>query len=249
MGTIKPIPAIDLLDGKVVRLMQGDYNKVKHYDINLYRTIEQWCLEGVRTIHLVDLDGARTGIVSTNNRKIFEKIARAFPDLTVQVGGGIRGAMQALIYLEAGISHLVLGSLLIKNIELSKEVISSFPDKIYLGLDLRNNKLTTQGWRADHDLTASTLINDLSDVPYLGIISTDVNRDGMLSGVNAKALKEIAQLTTKPCIASGGFKSTEDVQALMDLSQPNITGVIVGRSLLEGTFTLKDFFKVANATD
>jgi phosphoribosylformimino-5-aminoimidazole carboxamide ribotide isomerase len=234
------IPAIDILNGKVVRLTQGDYNRVDHYSMNPVDTAKAFQDNGATRIHLVDLDGAKDGHLT--NRKTFEAIRKSV-SVPLELGGGIRSQENLTTLFDIGIDFLILGSLFIKDPELSLELCNTFPNKIIAGIDAHGENVAIQGWIESSTTTIESLLNTLKDTPLESIIYTDISKDGTLQGPNIHALKNIAQKTHHAIIASGGVGVLDDIKAIQTLPEKNIIGCIVGKALLSGKIPLNTLWK------
>lgn len=237
-------PAIDLKDGKAVRLKQGDYDQVTQYSDDPLALARRFAEEGAKWIHIVDLDAAKAG--KPVHRELIARIAREVP-AQLQVGGGIRNAETAGQYLEDGVARVVVGTKATQDPDFLAELGNQFPGKIALGLDTKSGKIAVHGWT---ETTGLTVQEYLKTAPLAGIsclIFTDIARDGMLSGPNIPALKEVMAATALPVIASGGVSSLEDLQALVDLEDCRLLGAITGKALYEGKFNLREALKVAES--
>lgn len=229
------IPAIDILDGRVVRLTQGRYDKVEFYEKTPVEFAKYFVDNGIKRIHLVDLDGAKDGTLV--NRHVFESI-RKNVSCELELGGGIRTHDNAKALLDIGINYLILGSLLIKNFELAKTIIHQFPKQIIAGIDTKDNKVSIEGWLEGSQQSAETLLESLENLPLNSIIYTDIAKDGTLEGPNIEGLQNICQKTTHPVIASGGIGCLEDIQLIQNLQLKQIQGIIVGKAILSGKLSL-----------
>ncbi len=228
------IPAIDLLGGKVVRLKKGDMDKFTVYSDNPLQIAENFQLMGVRRLHIVDLDGAKQG--ESVNFDIIKNIA-TYTDMEIEVGGGIRNAERASEYFEIGVNYVILGTLAVKNPELTKVIASEFPDKIILGLDARNGILSCDGWYENSELSVEELLDEYRGYPFNSVIYTDILRDGMLEGINYDSTQKVAERSPFAVIASGGFKSNADILELKKLK--NVIGCIVGKAYYEGLVDIR----------
>jgi len=227
------IPAIDLKDGRCVRLKQGDMNAETVFSDDPGAVARQWVEQGARRIHLVDLNGAVTG------RPRNEAAIRAIVDsvggnVPVQLGGGIRDLDTIERYLDDGISYVIIGTAAVKNPGFLHDACSAFPGQIIVGLDARDGKVATDGWSklTRHDVL--DLARKFEGYGVEAVIYTDIGRDGMLTGVNVEATVRLARELRIPVIASGGFASLEDVEKLCAIEADGVTGAILGRALYEG---------------
>lgn len=235
-----PIPAIDIQNGKCVRLKKGDLSSTKIYYKKPLDAATHWIKEGTKNLHLVDLDGAKSG--RPENLKYILEIKEKFPDVNLQLGGGVRDLNTLELIFKSGVDNVILGSIAIKNKEIFEQACLAFPNQIILGVDAVNGFLATEAWTEASKLSASDLITSYKELPIKSIIYTDINKDGMLSGPNLEETSEIAKLSPFPVIASGGVKDTND---LINLSKiPNIIGAICGVSLYENKINLKEALKM-----
>lgn len=234
-------PAIDILDGNCVRLLQGDYEKSKIYGQNPADMAERWCSDGAECIHLVDLNGARDGIKFNFDavRDIIEAV-----NVPCQLGGGIRDESAIREYLELGVSRLVVGTKALKDPEWLAEMAEKYPDRLAIGIDARHGKVATDGWQQVSEMTAIEFAKRISHLPIAGLIYTDILKDGMLAGPNVEAVSEFNDAVSVPVIASGGVTTQEDVAQLASL---NVSGCIVGRALYEGKLDLREVLDIAKA--
>jgi len=228
------IPAIDLLGGNVVRLQKGDMDKFTVYSDNPLQTAENFQHMGVKRLHIVDLDGAKQG--ESVNFDIIKDIA-TYTGMEIEVGGGIRNAERASEYFEIGVNYVILGTLAVKNPELTKAIASEYPDKIILGLDARNGILSSDGWYEDSEQSVEELLNEYREHPFNSVIYTDILRDGMLEGINYDLTRKVAECSPFPVIASGGLKSNADILELKTLK--NVIGCIVGKAYYEGLVDIR----------
>ena len=224
------IPAIDVKDGRCVRLRQGDMAAETVYSTDVPSMARRWEEAGARMIHLVDLNGAVEG--EPKNFPHIEAVRKAVR-VEVQVGGGIRNLSTVRRYLEAGVSRVVLGTAALADRKFLDDACREFPRRILLGLDARDGKVAVKGWTSVSETAALDLLKELSGYPIGAVIYTDIARDGMLGGPNLTALREIAAYSSFPVIASGGISRIEDLKAVQSLG-PQITGAIVGKALYDG---------------
>ncbi len=231
------IPAIDLLDGKCVRLYQGDYNQASIFSDNPVEIARQWTAEGATRLHVVDLDGAKAG--KSLNLSVIEAIAKAIA-IPVQVGGGLRDRPGVSRLLNTGVQRAILGTVAVEKPELVTELCNEFPEQIVVGIDARNGKVATRGWLETSEVAATDLAQRMAQQGAAAIIYTDIHRDGTLSGPNMSALRELAESIDIPVIASGGVSSLTDLLSLLSLESAGVTGVIVGRAIYTGDVSLKE---------
>jgi phosphoribosylformimino-5-aminoimidazole carboxamide ribotide isomerase len=227
------IPAIDLKDGRCVRLRQGDMQDATIFSEDPAAMAKRWLDLGARRLHLVDLNGAVAGKPKNELaiRSILKAIDGAIP---VQLGGGIRDLDTIERYLDAGLSYVIIGTAAVKNPGFLHDACGAFPGNVIVGLDAKDGKVATDGWSklTGHDVL--DLGKKFEDYGVEAIIYTDIGRDGMLSGINIEATVRLAQGLKVPVIASGGAGSLEDIRALCDVEHEGINGVILGRALYEG---------------
>jgi len=227
-------PAIDILDGKCVRLIQGDYNQEKIYSDSPVDMAQDWVDQGAEFIHIVDLDGAKTG--ERVNHTVIKQIAQNL-NIPVQVGGGIRSMDTVRNLLDNGVSRVIIGTAAIQNPEFLKEAVSTYGGKIAVSLDARNGFIATDGWTDTSEVKAIDLVKDLEQVGVQTIIYTDIAKDGMLQGPNFEELEAMNTATHVNVIASGGVSTVDDVKALR---QMDMYGAIVGKALYDGTVQFKE---------
>ena len=231
------IPAIDLLDGKCVRLYQGDYDRASIFNDNPVEVARQWASEGATRLHVVDLDGAKEG--KSVNLSVIEAIARAI-DIPVQVGGGLRDRDLVSRLLDTGVQQAILGTIAVENPQLVTQLCREFSDRIMVGIDARNGKVATRGWLETSEVEATKLAAEMAQAGAAAIIYTDIHRDGTLSGPNMEALRELAESIDIPVIASGGVSSLTDLLSLLSLESAGVTGAIVGKAIYTGDVSLKE---------
>ncbi len=231
------IPAIDLLDGRCVRLYQGDYAQSEVFHDDPVVVAQEWVAQGATRLHLVDLDGAKAGHVV--NGDVIEAIARAVP-VPVEVGGGLRDRQSVAAVLGLGVRWAILGTVAVEDPALVAQLCQAFPGQIIVGIDARNGKVATRGWLETSEIDAIPLAQQMTDLGAAAIIYTDIHRDGTLQGPNREALQELASAISIPVIASGGISSTRDLMSLMALEPMGVTGAIVGRALYTGALSLRD---------
>jgi len=224
------IPAIDLKDGRCVRLRQGDMAAETIYSGDVADVARKWQESGATVIHVVDLNGAVDG--EPKNLPHIQSIVRSV-SASIQVGGGIRTLDTVRQYLNAGISRVVLGTAALTNRTFLAEACREFPHRVLLGLDAKDGRVAVKGWTAVSEVKAIDLLQELSDCAIGAVIYTDIARDGMLNGPNLSALQEIVGCSPFPVIASGGITSLEDLRAVQSLGA-KIEGAIVGKALYDG---------------
>ncbi|MBE8190180.1 MAG: 1-(5-phosphoribosyl)-5-[(5-phosphoribosylamino)methylideneamino]imidazole-4-carboxamide isomerase [Candidatus Thioglobus sp.] len=227
------IPAIDLKNGQCVRLKQGRMSDSTVFSDSPVAMARRWVEAGARRLHLVDLDGAFAG--KPINAEIVTEISKTFPQLPVQIGGGIRDMKTAQAYINAGVSYLIIGTMAVENPKFIAQLCREFPGKIIVGLDANNGLVATDGWAQQTDLAAVDLAKRFEQDGVKSIVYTDIARDGMMQGLNISATIALANSTTLPIIASGGITDLEDISDLLNAECPGIIGAITGRAIYAGT--------------
>lgn len=230
------IPAIDLKDGHCVRLRQGRMEDVTVFSEDPVAMAGQWVEAGAQRLHMVDLNGAFAG--KPINAQVIRRIANAFPDLPIQVGGGIRDTDTVDAYLNAGVSFVIIGTKAVKEPHFVKTLCLEYAGHIIVGLDARNGKVAMDGWSklSRHDVIDMARVLEGDGVE--AIVYTDIGRDGMMQGVNVEATAAIARAINIPVIASGGISHLDDLRALCKVQEEGIMGAIIGRALYEGDIDL-----------
>lgn len=232
------IPAIDLKDGQCVRLRQGLMDQSTVFSDDPVATATRWVDEGARRLHLVDLNGAFEG--EPVNAAAVEAIAKAHPDLPIQLGGGIRDLPTIERYLSAGVNWVILGTKALKDPAFVRVACREFPDHIMVGIDAKGGMVATDGWAEVSAVRATELGQRFEQAGVSAIIYTDIDRDGMMQGVNVPATVEMAKATGIPVIASGGIHHIDDVRALAGYIREGIAGAITGRAIYEGSLDLAE---------
>jgi len=233
------IPAIDLKDGKCVRLRQGDMSTATVFSDDPVAMAKHWAAQGARRLHIVDLNGAVAGRPK-NEKVIRDMIAAVGEQVPIQIGGGIRDLDTIESYLDAGVTYIVIGTAAVKNPGFLSDACYAFPGHIIAGLDAKDGKVAVEGWSklTGHDVV--DLAKKYEEYGIEALVYTDIGRDGMMSGVNIEATLRLAQATKTPIIASGGLNSVADVQAVCQKLVPEgVIGAIAGRALYEGKLELK----------
>lgn len=231
-------PAIDLRNGNAVRLTQGDFNKETMYSNSPEEVAKEWETKGAEYLHIVDLDGAKTGI--SKNEAFIKEIAKQ-ASIPVQVGGGIRSLDVVDKYLSAGVARTIIGTAAITDPDFLKEAIEKHGDKIAVSIDARNGYVATDGWTKDSTTKAIDLVSELERMGLRTIVYTDILKDGMLKGPNFEELQTINEATTMNVIASGGISSKDDIAKLKSM---NMYGAIVGKALYDGRLQLEQLLEV-----
>ena len=231
------IPAIDIKDGKCVRLAQGKFDHVTKYADNPVDVALKWKDQGAEVLHIVDLDGSVVG--KPRNVDTILEIAQTV-DVPVQLGGGIRNMETIAFYLGNGVSSVILGTAAVYDKEFVRKAGKKYPEKIILGLDALEGKLGTSGWTQKTKQDPIELAKDYENCNIKAIVYTDINRDGMSTGVNIEATKAMAKAVSIPVIASGGVASMADIENLMAVDDCEFYGVIIGRALYNGAIALEE---------
>jgi phosphoribosylformimino-5-aminoimidazole carboxamide ribotide isomerase len=232
------IPAIDLKDGQCVRLRQGLMDDSTVFSDDPVAVAKRWIDAGCRRLHLVDLNGAFAG--EPVNGDVVTAISRAYPDLPVQIGGGIRSLEIIEHYVRAGVAFVILGTKAVKDPAFVAEACKAFPGKVIVGLDAKDGRVATDGWAEVSDVMAADLAKKFETYGVSAIVYTDIARDGMMQGVNVEATVAMAQASSIPVIASGGIANLDDIRALNAVASQGITGAITGRAIYEGTLDVAE---------
>ena len=227
------IPAIDLKDGKCVRLKQGDMNDATTFGENPAAMARRWVDAGARRLHLVDLNGAFAG-KPVNEAAVKAILAEVGDEIPVQLGGGIRDLDTIERYLDDGLSFIIIGTAAVKSPGFLKDACSAFGGHIIVGLDAKDGKVATDGWSKLTGHEVIDLARKFQDYGVEGVIYTDIGRDGMLTGINIDATVKLAQALTIPVIASGGLSQMSDIEQLCAIESQGVTGVICGRAIYSG---------------
>ena len=238
------IPAIDLKDGKCVRLRQGRMEDSTVFSDDPVAMAERWVEAGARRLHLVDLNGAFAG--QPVNAQVIRRIAQTFPDLPIQVGGGIRDQQTVETYLDAGVQFVIIGTKAVQDPHFISDLCLEYPGHVIVGLDAKDGRVAINGWSklSKHDVVDLAQIFERYGVE--AIVYTDISRDGMMQGVNVEATVRLAQAITIPVIASGGVSTLDDVRALCAVEKEGIMGAIIGRALYDGAIDLVEAQQLAN---
>lgn len=229
-------PAVDIKDGKCVRLRQGVEDQVTVFSDDPVAMARQWQEMGTRWLHVIDLDGAFSG--APRNMDLIRRLC-AEMTVPVQLGGGIRDLDVAAKYLEAGVTRLIIGTVALENPDLFLALCRAFPGRIGVSLDARDGQLKTKGWVEDAGKTVADVVPELEAAGAAFFIYTDISRDGMQSGVNIPALEALLAMTDKPVLIAGGISTLADVQAVHPLSRKGLAGVITGKAIYAGSLDLK----------
>jgi len=238
------IPAIDLKDGKCVRLRQGRMEDETVFGDDPVEVAQRWVDAGARRLHMVDLNGAFAG--KPVNADVIKAVAEAFPDLPIQVGGGIRDEDTVAAYLEAGVQYTIIGTRAVSTPHFINDLCLEFPGHILVGLDAREDRIAIDGWSKLSHHSAIDMARRFEQDGVEAIVFTDIGRDGMMTGVNVDSTVRLAQAITIPVIASGGITNMEDIRSLCAVSDEGIMGAITGRALYEGSLDLAAAQKLAD---
>lgn len=238
------IPAIDLKDGQCVRLRQGRMDDSTVFGDDPVSMAKRWVDAGCRRLHLVDLNGAFAG--TPVNGEAVTGIAKAFPGLPIQIGGGIRTLETIEHYIKAGVSYVIIGTKAVKEPAFVKEACKAFPGTVIVGLDAQDGFVATDGWAEVSTVKAVDLAKQFRDDGVTSIVYTDIARDGMMQGVNVEATLQLAVEGGIPVIASGGVTNIDDIRALSKVAGQGILGAITGRAIYEGTLNVAEAQKLAD---
>jgi phosphoribosylformimino-5-aminoimidazole carboxamide ribotide isomerase len=239
------IPAIDLKDGQCVRLRQGRMNDNTIFSDSPVETAKRWVDAGGRRLHIVDLNGAFAG--EPVNGDSIRAIASAFPDLPIQVGGGIRDEKTIEAYLNAGVEFAIIGTQAVREPEFVARACKAFPGHVIVGLDAKDGMVAISGWAEITNQQVTELAKRFEQDGVSAIVYTDIGRDGMMTGVNVDATAALANAVEIPIIASGGITNLDDIRALCGAETTNISGTITGRAIYEGTLDFAEGQKLADS--
>lgn len=235
-------PAIDLKNGKVVRLKQGEFSQVTEYSEDPLEVAKQWLAAGAQWLHVVDLDGALHG--EMKNFDIIAHLAENIP-LPIQVGGGVRTEKDIEKLIGAGVKRVILGTRVVQDKTFLKNILSLYGDKIGVSLDCKDGKVTQRGWTETTDVKGTDFAKELENLGLKCLVYTDVRRDGMLTGPNFEALSEILSVVKIPVIASGGIANIEDIKKLLVIKPRPVLGAITGKAIYEGKLDLKEAITIS----
>jgi len=234
-------PAIDIKDGKCVRLLKGDYNNVTHYKKSPLDQADEFFHLGFKNIHIIDLDGALEGKLI--NKNIIEEIIKK-NNFKIQVGGGIRTLENIKGWIDVGVDKVIVGTAAIKNQEFLKMACEKYKKKIALSLDVRNRFLALSGWKKQTDILALDFAKKIKQIGISRIIYTDINRDGTKTGPNVEDAIDFSKTINIPTVISGGVSSIKDILNIKEKKSPNIEGVIVGKAIYDGNINLSELSKI-----
>lgn len=231
-------PAVDIKNGKCVRLKQGNFDDVTIYEQDPVKAAKNWIEKGATYLHIVDLDGAKQG--DSQNEQIIADIVK-LSDVPVQTGGGVRSLEDIERKLSKGVARVILGTVAVKQPEIVKQAVQTFgADKIVVGIDAKNGNVAIAGWEEVSNVSALELCLKMKEYGVKTIIYTDIAKDGMMSGVNVSSTKELVEKTGMNIIASGGISNMQDLQNVQDIKAQ---GVIVGKALYQGALELEEIIK------
>ncbi len=237
------IPAIDIIQGKVVRLNQGDFNKKKIYSEDPVKVALSWQKKGAELLHLVDLDGAKEGKIK--NKEVLTRIIEE-AGISCEVGGGIRSAKDIEYFLKKGAKRVVLGTKAFEDINYLKKLISKYNEKIAIAIDFKGESIVKKGWQEKIDLSPEEIVCKMQDIGVKTLEVTDTALDGTLKGPNVERLSKILDSVDISVIASGGVSNLSDIKKLKSIGKSNLKGVIIGTALYEGMLSLEDAIRASN---
>ncbi len=237
---MKIFPAIDLYNGKAVRLYKGDYSQMTVYSENPIEIALDFKKQGAKYLHVVDLEGAKTG--DTPNIETIKKLVES-ADMFIEVGGGIRSMEVAQKYLSIGVNRVILGTSAVTDREFLKEAISCYKEKIAVGVDIKDGFVAIKGWTEKSELKAFDFLKELQDLGVKTVICTDISKDGAMQGANYELYKKLSEELSMDFIASGGVS---DIEGVKILSKNNLYGAIIGKAYYTGAISLREAIEVAN---
>jgi phosphoribosylformimino-5-aminoimidazole carboxamide ribotide isomerase len=238
------IPAVDLKEGRCVRLSQGRMDQESVYSEHPVEMAKRWESKGAERLHVVDLNGAVAG--KPFHRSLIKEIGRSVR-IPIEVGGGVRNLATIEDYLSSGVRWVILGTAAFQNRPLIEEACKRFPDGVILGIDAKRGRVAIQGWNEVVSLEAIDLVKQFEGIGLSAIIFTDIERDGMGTGLNLESTRNLTRSTSIPVIASGGVSRSEDIEQLMALEEDGVIGVIVGRALYTGSLNLEEAIRITNS--
>ena len=234
-------PAIDIKDNKCVRLIKGDFNQMTSYEKSPFDQAKIYFQNGFKNIHIVDLDGALQGKPSNSN--IIKEILKNFK-LKIQIGGGIRTIDDVDNWVKSGVDKVIIGTAAVENKDLLKTACEKFKNKIAISLDVKDGFIFLSGWKKKTNILAVDFLKEIQNFGVSRIIYTDINKDGTKEGPNIKDTIELSNKVKIPFIISGGISSIEDIKKIKSLNNPNIEGVVVGKSIYDGDIKISDLAKL-----
>ena len=241
---MKIFPAIDIKDKKCVRLLKGNFENKKVYDLSPLDQAKKYKDFGFNYIHIVDLDGALTG--ETVNLNIIEEIVKSL-NIKIEVGGGIRSIENLKNYIDIGVDKVIIGSAAVKNKKFLSEACDKFKDQIALGLDAKNGFISISGWKEETKLKALDFVSSINNYDLSRIIYTDINRDGTKTSPNLEETIKVAEISKAPVIVSGGVSTIKDIENIKKIKNQNIEGVVIGKAIYDGDIDLKQLSGFLNA--
>ena len=241
---MKIFPAIDIKDKKCVRLLKGNFENKKVYDLSPLDQAKKYKDFGFNYIHIVDLDGALTG--ETVNLNIIEEIVKSL-NIKIEVGGGIRSIESLKNYIDIGVDKVIIGSAAVKNKKFLSEACDKFKDQIALGLDAKNGFIAISGWKEETKLKALDFVSSINNYDLSRIIYTDINRDGTKTSPNLDETIKVAEISKAPVIVSGGVSTIKDIENIKKIENQNIEGVVIGKAIYDGDIDLKQLSGFLNA--
>ena len=242
---MKLLPAIDILDGSCVRLNKGEYNQVTKYSDDPLSIASHWHELGIRNIHIVDLNGAKTGKLT--NFPIISKIRETFADFYIQVGGGIRTLESINKYINSGIDKVIIGTKALRSPEFLQTIPINLKERIVIDVAVNNNVLSTDGWIEKSKISIIDFIRQLEMNQITEIVVTDITKDGMLSGINKDLYSNVSSLTKIPIIVSGGVTSLTDIHEIISMKDKGFSGVIIGKAIYENKIEISDLIKLESS--
>jgi phosphoribosylformimino-5-aminoimidazole carboxamide ribotide isomerase len=231
------IPAVDIKGGKCVRLWQGRADREEVFSLDPVEMSRRWEREGAPRLHVVDLDGAFGG--TPRNLPIVRKIIQTL-SCPVQIGGGIRSLETLEIYFQSGVDRMILGTVALENPALLKDAAVRFPEKVWVGVDLKEGRIATKGWTQLHVFSLTEWMEGMKNLPIGGVVLTDISRDGTQEGLNLDFIKKTASRVGRPVIIAGGISTLEDIRQALSLAHYGVIGVITGKALYKGTLSLSE---------
>ena len=241
---MKIFPAIDIKDKKCVRLLKGNFENKKVYDLSPLDQAKKYKDFGFNYIHIVDLDGALKG--ETVNLNIIEEIIKSL-NIKIEIGGGIRSIENLKNYIDIGVDKVIIGSAAVKNKKFLGEACDKFKNKIALGLDAKNGFIAISGWKEETKLKALDFVSSINNYDLSRIIYTDINRDGTKTGPNIDETIKVAEISKVPVIISGGVSTIKDIENIKKIENQNIEGVVIGKAIYDGDIDLKQLSGFLNA--
>lgn len=232
-------PAIDIIDGKAVRLFKGDYNQKTVYNNSPLEVAKEFEKSGAKFLHLVDLDGAKSG--DTPNFELIKSIAQN-TSLKIEIGGGIRSDAVIKKYLDAGVMRVILGTIAIENPEFTENAVKKYGDAIAVGIDIQDGFVATRGWTEISKVSCDEMFSRMESLGVKTVICTDISKDGAMSGTNLELYRDLSEKYSIDIVASGGVSSISDIKALREM---NMYGAILGKALYEGAVNLTEAIEVA----